>query len=152
MSEPVNFSSATSRFSLPLLFQGQAQKEFFHNEALSLVDALLFLSVEGESAVAPTVPTEGEAWIVAASATGEWQEEDGKIAIMVSGDWRYLLPETGMLVYDKTAGQLARFENSWIWAEIPNQPSGGTTIDAEARAAIDQILDVLRKISAIPLS
>ncbi|HLZ79899.1 MAG TPA: hypothetical protein VKQ09_11235 [Sphingomonas sp.] len=38
-------SDATTRFALPLIAPGQAQKELFHNEALARVDALLQPSV-----------------------------------------------------------------------------------------------------------
>ncbi len=41
MSDPVQFEGATPRFALPLLFAGQAQKEFFVNEALLRADMVL---------------------------------------------------------------------------------------------------------------
>ena len=57
MTDPVDFGSMTPRFELPLLFAAQAQKEFFVNEAHSLVDALLHPVVKGTT---PTPPVRVE--------------------------------------------------------------------------------------------
>ena len=40
MSLPVDFDTATARHGFPMLVAGQAQKEFFVNEALARIDAL----------------------------------------------------------------------------------------------------------------
>jgi hypothetical protein len=41
--------STTARFALPLIAPGQAQKEVYHNEALTAVDAALHACIEGSS-------------------------------------------------------------------------------------------------------
>ena len=38
MTTPINFTTTTGRFNLPLLFAAQAQKEVYVNEALAIVD------------------------------------------------------------------------------------------------------------------
>lgn len=64
---------ATPRFALPLLAVAQAQKEAMHNEALTLIDALLHATVEdGPLAAPPGAPMEGQCWIVGAAPTGAW--------------------------------------------------------------------------------
>jgi hypothetical protein len=72
MTDPIPFPSATPRFGLPLLFPGQARKEFFVNEAHALTDALLACVVEGEAPAPPSTAGEGTSWLVASSATGDW--------------------------------------------------------------------------------
>ncbi len=62
MSDPIVFETATAKFELPLLFAGQAQKEFFVNEALSRADLLLHCAIEGETAAPPPAPQAGQVW------------------------------------------------------------------------------------------
>src|SRR3546814_3824403 len=63
----------TPRFSLPLLAVAQAQKEVTHNEALTLLDALVHAAIEaGPLATPPANPALGQCWIVDAAATGVW--------------------------------------------------------------------------------
>lgn len=57
-----------------------------------------------------------------------------------------------MVVYDKAAGQTVRFVNSWVRASEPKLPTVGSVVDQEARAAIAQIIDVLRVSAALPSS
>ena len=52
--------STTPRLALPLLAMAQAQKEVTHNEALILLDALIYATVEDGPIVAPPAePAEG---------------------------------------------------------------------------------------------
>jgi len=156
--------SATSRFSLPLIAPGQAQKEAFHNEALAAIDALLHPSIEGVTATPPTDPELGACWLVAAGAAGAWSDRDDSLAIWTSGGWRFAAPVPGMTAWHATAAVwLYRSGESWISAgwpvaairigndqvvgprqpDVPT-PSGGTTIDTQARAAIDALIATLK--------
>ena len=72
MTDPVIFASTSPRFGLPLLFAGQAQKEFTINEGIALTDALLHLAVEGEALSPPVAPAEGDCWLIHPSASGDW--------------------------------------------------------------------------------
>ena len=154
----------SARLSLPFLLPGQAQKEAFHNEALSLVDALLHAAVEGIAAAPPPTPSEGECWIVGSGATGAWSEQADWLAQWIAGGWRFLPPIPGMSVWDKAAGHPRRWTGT-AWSEgelagsklviggaqvvgarqpaVPS-PSGGTIIDAGARAPIDALIVTLK--------
>jgi len=144
MSDPYLFDTASPRFGLPLLFAGQAQKEAFVNEALAITDALLHCAIEGELSAPPATPVDGENWLVSASATGAWEGHDGAIACRQGGNWLFVAPVDGMRVLDRATGQERRFLGGWQAAIAPAAPTGGTTIDAEARAAIAGILAALR--------
>lgn len=158
-------TDATPRFALPFILPGQAQKELFHNEALVVVDALLHASVEsGPLGVPPSAPLAGQSWIVAEGAGGEWSGHAGEIATWTEGGWRFAQGVGGMTVWQKSAGHwVFRTAAGWSSGELPAtklviggdqvvgarqpavpSPSGGTTIDAEARLSLDAVLVALR--------
>ena len=80
----------TRHLGLPLIAAGQAQKHVTHNEALALVDALLQLGIISRSlAVPPLSPEEGDRYLVAASAMGDWSGHEGELAFFIDGVWRF---------------------------------------------------------------
>ena len=156
---------ATPRWSLPLLFAGQAQKEIFHNEALMLVDALLHGRVESAGlGTPPTDPAVGQCWIVAVPAEGAWSGEAGTIACWTEGGWRFVAPRAGLRMAVGDQGQALFHDGSeWRPGAIRDDglyqadekvvglrqpaiagPAGGGVIDAEARSTIAAILAALR--------
>lgn len=143
MTDPVSFTSATPRHALPLLFAGQAQKEFFVNESLARLDLLLHPAVEGARADPPAAPAAGQCWLVAAAATGAWEGRDHAIAGWDGTMWTFAEPVADMLLRDREAGALRRYSGGWQTLARPADPAGGGTIDAEARAAIVAIMTAL---------
>lgn len=150
MTDPLSFTSASPRFALPLLHVGQAQKEVTVNEAVVRMSALLHPTVEAEQDTPPVSPVEGQAWLVAEGGTGQWSGYDGHLAHFAGGTWIFIAPEDGMQMFDKAAGQHIRYDGSWTRAAAPAEPSGGATIDAEARTAISGILAALRHCAILP--
>ena len=154
----------TDRLALPLLTAGQAQKEVTHNEALALADMLMQPVVQSVApASIPTTPVFGQCWIVGTGATGVWAGYDGAIAGWTSGGWRFAAPQEGMQVWSIADGVFVRRAGvAWLigvqtaktilvngaqiigaqQASIPT-PSGGTTIDTQARSAITAVLAAL---------
>jgi hypothetical protein len=49
-----------------------------------------------------------------------------------------------MRVFLKQPGQSAIYNNGWATASAPIAPSGGMTVDVEARDAIAGLIDTLR--------
>ena len=157
--------TATPRFALPFLTPGQAQKELFHNEALQSLDVLVAAAVEGLPLAAPPAsPVVGNCYLVAAAATGAWAGKAHHLAAYTSGGWRFIAPRDGLNAYVKSNGATAAYRSgTWVigdlsgsqvsvdgtkvvgarGAAIPN-PSGGATVDAEARTAIGSILAAMR--------
>ncbi len=146
MSDPISFESASPRFALPLLFAGQAQKEAFVNEALSLVDGLLHCAVEGEAAGSPSSPIDGTAWLITASAGGVWAGREGQLALRQAGQWLFVEPREGMRIMNKATGQDLRVAGgSWAGATAPAPATGGSVVDAEARAMLAGLIAALRQ-------
>lgn len=158
-------TDATTRFGLPFIQPGQAQKELFHNEALALLDGAVHPAAEtrGDN-VPPSSPAAGQSWIVGASPTGDWAGQVEKLAIWTSGGWRFVDPMEGMQIWLRDSGVFS-FWNGSEWRDgeqlcdavvIAGQTvvreqqaavsnvSGGAVIDGEARSAITSILEALR--------
>lgn len=150
MSDPLTFDSATPRLALPLLFVGQAQKEAFVNEALSLVDGLLHCAVEAVLNTPPATPLDGQAWLVGAIPAGAWSGRAGHLALRQGGNWIFVPPRDGMRVLDRSTGQDRRYRDEWRAPAVPAAPTGGATIDAEARTAIAGIIASLREAGVLP--
>jgi len=133
---------STARFALPLLAMAQAQKEVTHNEALTLLDALVQPVVEdGPQAVPPSAPAAGQGWIVGAGASGAWAGKDGGLALWTSGGWRFVAPRPGMRTHRLSDGGWLRFDGvAWVEPGPIASPVGGATVDSEARAAIAAVI------------
>jgi hypothetical protein len=165
LNPEATMSELTPRFGLPFIFPGQAQKELFHNEALLRIDAALSAAAEGAPrADPPTNPAEGEAWIVAQGALGEWSGNGDKIACWTGGGWRFVAPAAGMIVWNKAAGVPMQWSGSgWSQGRLAcagltvaghpilaerqpavASPSGGTIIDEQARAAVNSLIATLK--------
>ena len=150
MTEPISFSSITPRHALPNLFTAQAQKEFTVNEAFARIDALLHPAIEGEADAPPSAPAQGETWLCGSAPTGDWAGHGGELATMQAGNWLFAKPSTGMTLFDKSRGCIARFDVAWRHADMVAPPSGGTTEDAEARSAISGLIAALVSAGILP--
>ena len=157
--------TASPRLSLPFLSAGQAQKEFFVNESLQVLDALVGGAVEeAPRNDPPQSPSVGEAYIVGPAPTGAWAGKSQAAAVYTDGGPRFIDPVDGMSLLMKTTGLTATFAaGNWevgvakalsLWiggnqvvgargAPIAS-PAGGAVVDAEARATLDLLLAALR--------
>ena len=129
---------------------GQAQKESFVNEMAARIDALLHGAIEGQLAIPPAAPTDGQAWLVAANASAEWTGKSGMIAARQAGNWLFAAPRDGMKLLNRATGQEIRFAEAWKAAARPALPSAGTVVDNEARSAISSILTALTTAGIVP--
>ncbi len=158
------------RYALPFIAAGQAQKEVTHNEAVARIDTLLHLSVLSMGLDTPPAdPVPGSAWIVGASPAAAWAGHAGEVASFSDGGWRFVAPVAGCLAWVADLGVFAvRTDDGWLSDAWPVRAlrvggtdllaaaapaiadiSGGATVDAEARATILSILNVLRYMGLI---
>ena len=155
----------TTRLGLPTLQSGQAAKEVIVNESLVALDLLVGGAVEEPPRNAPpTSPTPGQAYIVGASPTGAWAGKPRYVAGYTTGGWRLIAAADGMTLLVKSTGTFAVYRGgAWDVGEVRASvvkvggqqvvggqgaaiptPTGGGTVDVEARAAIGAILGALR--------
>ena len=99
--------------------------------------------VEGEQNAPPAAPIDGECWLVGAAPTTAWAGHAGEIACRQAGEWLFADPVHGMRVFDKAAGKQSVFDGTWQRAADVPLPSGGSTIDAQARTAIAGLIAAL---------
>lgn len=155
----------TPRNIFPLLAAGQAQKEVTHNEALMLADILIQPAIESAAFTNPPLfPTAGQCWLVASPASGAWAGKEGHLAAWSESGWIFIAPRTGLETTDLSNGQCVRYDGTaWTSGVIKassvqiagqqvlasrqtaiSNPTGGETIDSQARITINNILSALR--------
>lgn len=156
----------TARLGLPLLHAGQAQKEMDHNEALLRLDLAVqpvVISIGRNDP--PDAPETGACWVVGSDPVGAWAGRANAVAGWTQGGWRFLAAIAGMSVSRRDDGMPARFDgNTWVIGALQGSalflcgvqvlserqpaiahPSGGGTIDAEARAVLGSVLSALQE-------
>lgn len=91
--------ATTTHLGMTLVEQAQAQKEVTVNSAFKRLDALMNTAAKDKDlATPPSVPAEGDLYIVAASPTGDWS---GKAKYIAYFDqiWRFIAPNEGMQLW-----------------------------------------------------
>lgn len=149
MTQPITFTSTTGRFALPFLFAGQAQKEFFVNEALARVDTLLHPVVAGETDTPPQNPADGDLWLVAAGAQGDWTGHDGDMASYQAGEWTFIVPREGIWLFLASERRFVSYAGGWQRAESPTTPTDGSVVDTELRSSFEQLVASLRSLGLL---
>ena len=155
----------SQRLELPFILPGQSQKELFHNEALQLLDTIVAAAVEeGPRDSPPAAPIAGSSFIVGPGPTGAWAGEAGRIASYSAAGWRFIAPVEGLQAWVKSTSTWAQYRaGEWEAGTVRGSrlvldgvqvvagrspaiadPSGGSTIDAQARSAVLSILSALR--------
>lgn len=122
--------------SLPYILPSQAQKHVTHNEALRQLDVIVQLAVTARNlAVPPANPAQGDRYIVAAGASGDWAGKSGQIALFDAGAWQFFAPVAGWTAWIAAESQLASFNGSlWVaQTEVAQSfPQIGVSASADA--------------------
>lgn len=149
MTSFAEFPSTSRNLGLPFLFAGQSQKEFFINHALTVIDGLLQHCIVGAAAEPPTGSHDGDCYLVASPALQVWEGRENHIAMLVGGDWQFIAPVDGAMIYDRQLNQYRHFKNGWQSAQISSAATGGAVIDAEARALLAELIDALGRLGLV---
>jgi hypothetical protein len=133
--------------------------------ALQVLDTIVAGAVQGAPAsVPPATPQFGQCFLVGDAPTGAWVGHARQIAAFTVGGWRFVSPVEGMQVHLPGNGGTAVFRGeAWDIGTVVAKrvlidgeqvlgsrraaiaaPVGGTTTDAQVRAAIGDILGTLR--------
>jgi Protein of unknown function (DUF2793) len=113
--------SDTNLLALPYLAASQAQKHVTLNDALTLLDGTIHLSVISRViATPPATPLDGDRYLIAAGPTGLWVGHAGHIAFRVAGAWRFLVPRTGWRMWVEAEALLVIYNGTvWVSSAVP---------------------------------
>lgn len=133
----------TTNLKMPFIMPSQAQKHITHNEALLALDIVVQLSVlDRHLAAAPTLPVEGDRYIVAAAATGDWTGKSGQVAAWQDGVWAFHFPIKGWLAWVADEQRIFAYDGTtWLDAiALGINPASmvgiNTTADATNRLSV----------------
>lgn len=120
----------TPNLALPFILAAQAQKHVTHNEAIRALDCLVQLAVESRALTAPpSSPAEGARYIVAASPSGAWTGNAGKIAAFQDGAWIFYAPKEGWAAWIAAESALVIYA-AGAWTLFAGSGGGGGGLSA----------------------
>jgi hypothetical protein len=115
----------TPILNLPLVMPSQMQQFVTHNEALTLLDGITQLSVIARTlTTAPAGAAEGDRYIVAAGADGDWAGWEPCIALRADGEWRQIAPGNGWLAWVQAENVLLAWDGT-TWTPVSGAGSDG---------------------------
>ena len=100
----------TKNLNLPLLRQGQLNKDITVNDALTLIDSLLNASLKTLTPFQspPADLEEGDLILIAPNATESFEGKGGCIAFYNNG-WRFIKPREGLILWVRESKAMAVF-------------------------------------------
>jgi hypothetical protein len=114
-------SDTTVNLKLPFILPSQAQKHVTHNEALIGLDGIVQLSVRDRThAVAPVTPAEGDRYLVATPASGDFAGHEDEIAYFADGAWMFFSPRPGWLCWVEDESRLVFF-HAGLWQVLAGE-------------------------------
>lgn len=119
----------SNNLSFAFIAQNQSQKEVTANEALSVIDAILNRgAVSIGDTTPPMTPSEGDLYILGASATGDWSSHDKEVAYYFNSSWNFISPNEGISL--------------WVNDEDKFYAYNGTNWVVSASRSLDDLTDV----------
>lgn len=155
----------TERAETSILRDPYSKKPYVYFYATVILDGILQgVCSEGPTNTPPSAPQIGALYICGSSPSGSWAGHANALALATVGGWRFIEAFDGLRVLDSSTMLERRFHaGSWSLGVITAErvevggkkvlgpqltaiagPSGGSSVDTEARQAISSILTALR--------
>ena len=130
----------TSILELPYILPSQAQKHVTHNEALQRLDAVVQLVIMAEVSTPPSSADEGDCYLIASGATGEWAGKASQLAFRQDDAWIFITPKDGWRAWFADTLKVLR-QATWQDVPLPQDAKVGrlgiaTTADTANRLAV----------------
>lgn len=136
--------SETTNLGLPYMAASQAQKHVTHNEALRQLDMLIHVSAKSRSiADPPAAPLEGDIYIIATGATGDWQGYENHLVAFQDGAWAYFAAKPGLVVWIADENVLAVWSGTG-WVDLQQ---AGVALDNLVALGINTTSDNTNKLA-----
>ena len=107
--------------ALPYIVANQAQKHVPHNDAITMIDGLLQMSVVSRSLNTPPVTfVDGNRFLIGAAPTAEWLGQAGLIAFRNAGLWQFLTPRKGWALWIEAENIFLIYDGvNWVAPPAP---------------------------------
>ncbi len=127
--------TTTPHLAITLVEQAQAQKEVTVNQAFVRIDAVLGNGAKSRAIATPPVsPASGDLYIIAASPTGDWSGQAGKVTYY-DGIWRFITPAEGMTLWVNDENLLYSYDGAaWTLSSNPTEFQNLTKLGVNATA------------------
>ncbi len=129
---------------LPYIAAAQAQKHITHNEAIRALDALVQLAVKDRDlATPPPSPAEGDQYIIAANATGDWAGHDLEVTAFQDGTWMFYAPMVGWTSWVEDETQSVAWNGS-TWTDTGG---GSASVNPTPLVGVNATADTTNRLS-----
>lgn len=144
--------TTTAKLGLTDLVEAQGGAETRMNANMRIIDTLLnCLVIDRDLSAPPGSPTEGDTYIVAGSATGDWLGQEGNIAYFNGSVWKFFTPYEGVVV--RVADENIRIEyDGSNWQLIPTGQTVQQAIIRLDNPALDDQIPLMFTDKAITIT
>lgn len=129
--------TTTPRIGAPELEASQAIPETTVNEQVRFLEqgAAHFIFKDRDLAAPPGSPADGDCYLVASAATGDWAGHDDEIAFRLSTAWNFIVPVEGFTAWVNDEDQFIVYDGA-SWSNITGS-GGGALLAANNLSDLD---------------
>lgn len=87
--------STTPNLAITLMSESQSGKYATFNDLAVVLDCCLIVVADQDLTAPPVSPAEGDSYLIATGASGDWVGHDGDVAVYSNGGWVFHTPRAG---------------------------------------------------------